>query len=113
MVPFFAKNLTCERTKYVSTEASSESRQGVGGHAGRTRESKIAYASARIQPFSLASGPADCSRNRTPLTRIRSSKGKKLNNATNKRHHLNLQVLKHSISFTRLFTWPYGPDTDI
>jgi hypothetical protein len=26
------------------------------------RESEIAYASARIQPFSLASGPAGCSR---------------------------------------------------
>jgi hypothetical protein len=65
MVPFFRKNLTCERTKYVSTKVSSESRQGAGDHAGRMRESQIAYASVRIQPFSLASGPADRSRNRT------------------------------------------------
>jgi hypothetical protein len=107
---FFAKNLTRERAKNVSTVASSESRQGAGGHAGRTCESEIAYASARIRPFSLASGPADCSRNRTPLTRIRPSKGKKQNNTTNKRHHLNLQVLKHSTSFTCLFTRPHGPD---
>jgi hypothetical protein len=54
MVPFFA-NLTCKRAKYVSTEVSSELRRGVDGHAGRTRESEIAYASARIRPFSLAS----------------------------------------------------------
>jgi hypothetical protein len=36
--------------------------QGEGSLAERTRESEIAYASARIRPFSLASGPAGCSR---------------------------------------------------
>jgi hypothetical protein len=36
--------------------------QGAGSLAERTRESEIAYAFARIRPFSLASGPAGCSR---------------------------------------------------
>jgi hypothetical protein len=36
--------------------------QGADGLAERTRESEIAYASTRIRLFSLASGPAGCSR---------------------------------------------------
>jgi hypothetical protein len=99
MVPFFRKNLTCEHAKYVSTKVSSESRQGAGGHAGRTRESEIAYASVRIRPSSLASGPADHSRNQTLPTRIRTSKGEKQKGATNKGHPLNLQVLEQLHKF--------------
>jgi hypothetical protein len=57
---FFAKILTRKRAKYVSTIASSKPRQGAGGQAEKMRESEIAYASARIRPFSLASGPAGC-----------------------------------------------------
>jgi hypothetical protein len=71
MVPLFRK-----RAKYDSTLASSEFRRGAGGQAERTREPEIAYASARIRPFSLASGPAGYSRNRTPPTRIHPGKGK-------------------------------------
>jgi hypothetical protein len=59
MVPFFRKIQLASALKYVSTEVSSEPRLGVDGHAERTRESEIAYASARIRPFSLASGLAD------------------------------------------------------
>jgi hypothetical protein len=109
MAPFFRKNLTRNRAKYVSTKASSESRQGVDAHAGRTRESEIAYASARIRPFSLASGPADRSRNRTLPTRIRTSKGKNQKGATNKRYHLNLQVfeqLHKFYLFIYMAMWP-------
>jgi hypothetical protein len=57
MVPFFRK-------KFASTLSTtrpkprSEFRWGAGGQAGRTREPEIAYASARIRPFSLAAGPA-------------------------------------------------------
>jgi hypothetical protein len=76
MVPFFRKIQLANALKYVMTEVSSEPRLGVDGHAERTRESEIAYASARIRPFSLASGPADRSRNRTLPTQIRTSKGK-------------------------------------
>jgi hypothetical protein len=71
---FFAK--ICKRAKYDSTLASSEFRRGVGGQEGNTREPEIAYASARIQPFSLASEPAGYSWNRTSPTRIHLGKGK-------------------------------------
>jgi hypothetical protein len=64
MVPFFRKKIR-KRAKYDSTLASSEFRRGTGGQAERTREPEIAYAYARIRPFSLASGPAGYSRNRT------------------------------------------------
>jgi hypothetical protein len=53
---FFAK--IRKRAKYDSTLALSEFRRGAGGQAERTREPEIAYASTRIRPFSLASGPA-------------------------------------------------------
>jgi hypothetical protein len=46
-----------ERAKYDSTLASSEFRWGAGGQAERMREPEIAYASVRIRPFSLVSGP--------------------------------------------------------
>jgi hypothetical protein len=76
MVPFFRKIQLANALKHVSTEVSSEPRLRVDGHAERTRKSEIAYASARIQPFSLASGPADRSQNRTLPTQIRTSKEK-------------------------------------
>jgi hypothetical protein len=53
---FFAK--VRKRAKYDSTLASSEFRRGAGGQAEKTREPEIAYASARIWPFSLTSDPA-------------------------------------------------------
>jgi hypothetical protein len=52
-----------KRAKYDSTLDSSEFRRGAGGQAERTREPEIAYASARIRLFSLASGPVGYSRN--------------------------------------------------
>jgi hypothetical protein len=55
---FFAKIRIRKRAKYDSTLASSEFRWGAGGQAERTREPETAYASVRIRPFSLASGPA-------------------------------------------------------
>jgi hypothetical protein len=55
---FFAKIRIRKRAKYDSTLASSEFRRGAGGQAERTREPETAYASVRIRPFSLASGPA-------------------------------------------------------
>jgi hypothetical protein len=95
---FFAKNSTRKRAKYVSTLASSESRRGVGGQAERMCEPEIAYASARIRPFSLASGPAGCSRKSNSPNPNSPKQRKKQNNAINKKHHLNLQVLKYSKS---------------
>jgi hypothetical protein len=62
--------------KYDSTLASSKFKQGAGGQAEKTREPEITYASARIWPFSLTSGPAGYSSNRTSPTRIRLGKGK-------------------------------------
>jgi hypothetical protein len=46
-----------KHAKYDSTLASSEFRRGAGGQAEKTREPEIAYAFARIWPFSLAYGP--------------------------------------------------------
>jgi hypothetical protein len=65
-----------KRAKYDSTLASSEFKRGAGGQAERTREPEIAYASARIRPFSLASSPTGYSRYRTSLTQIHLGKGK-------------------------------------
>jgi hypothetical protein len=81
---FFAKNLTRKRAKYVSTLASSEPRRGAGVQAERTREPEIAYASARIRPFSLASGPAGCSRKSNSPNPNSPKQRKKQNNAINK-----------------------------
>jgi hypothetical protein len=57
---FFAKNPRALSTFRLRPRAKFE--QGAGSLAERMRESEIAYASARIRPFSLASGPAGCSR---------------------------------------------------
>jgi hypothetical protein len=71
---FFAK--IRKRAKYDSTLTSSEFRRGAGGLAERTREPEIANASARIRPFSLAFGPAGCSRKSNSPTQIRPGKGR-------------------------------------
>jgi hypothetical protein len=55
--PIFSQKIH-KRAKYGSTLASSEFRRGAGGQAERTCEPEIAYASARIRPFSFASSPA-------------------------------------------------------
>jgi hypothetical protein len=81
---FFAKKLTRKRAKYVSTLASREPRRGAGGQAERTREPEIAYTSARIQPFSLASSPAGCSRKSNSLNPNSPKQRKKQNSAINK-----------------------------
>jgi hypothetical protein len=73
--PIFSQKVR-KHAKYESTLASSEFRRGAGGQAERTREPEIAYASARIRPFSLASGPAGYSRNRTSPTQTHPGKGK-------------------------------------
>jgi hypothetical protein len=57
---FFAKNSRALSMARPWPRAKFE--QGADGLAERTRESEIAYASTRIRPFSLASGPAGCSR---------------------------------------------------
>jgi hypothetical protein len=93
--PIFSLKIR-KRTKYDSTLASSEFRRGAGGQAERTREPEIAYASARIRPFSLASGLAGYSRNRTPPTRIHPGKGKtEQRDKRNQKHHSHPQVFKH------------------
>jgi hypothetical protein len=74
MVPFFVK--IRKHTKYDSTRASSEFRRGASGRVGKTRELEIAYASGRIRSFSLASGPAGYSWNRTSPAQIRLGEGK-------------------------------------
>jgi hypothetical protein len=58
-------------------------------------EPEIAYASVRIRPFSLASGPAGCSRKSNSPNPNSPKQRKKQNNARNKKHHLNLQALEH------------------
>jgi hypothetical protein len=80
---FFAKNSTRKRAKYVLTLASSESRQGAGGQAERLHETEIAYASTRIRPFSLASGPAGCSRESNSPNPNSPKQRKKQNNVIN------------------------------
>jgi hypothetical protein len=55
--PIFSQNFA-KQAKYDSTLASSEFRQGASDQVEKTREPEIAYASARIWPFSLTSGPA-------------------------------------------------------
>jgi hypothetical protein len=57
---FFAKNPRVLSMVPLRPRAKFE--QGAGSLAERTRESEIAYTSARIRPFSLASGPAGYSR---------------------------------------------------
>jgi hypothetical protein len=51
----------------------------VGGQAERTREPEIAYAFVRIWPFSLASGLAGYSQNRTPQPKLTQAKEKQNN----------------------------------
>jgi hypothetical protein len=55
MVPFFRKKPCLKYAKYDSTRASGEFMRGASGQMAKTRKSEIAYASRRIQPFSLAS----------------------------------------------------------
>jgi hypothetical protein len=57
---FFAKNPRALNMARPWPRAKFE--QGADGLAERMRESEIAYASTRIRPFSLASGPVGCSR---------------------------------------------------
>jgi hypothetical protein len=75
--PIFSQKIR-KRAKCDLTLASSEFRRGAGGQAERTCEPEIAYTSARIRPFSLASGPTGYSRNRTSPTRIHPGKGKNI-----------------------------------
>jgi hypothetical protein len=59
MVPFSCKTKQLMRAKFVfyfSLEQRFE--QGMGSLAEGAHEPEIAYASARIRPFSLASNPA-------------------------------------------------------
>jgi hypothetical protein len=58
--PIFSQKFA-KHAKYDSTLASGEFRRGAGSQAEKTCEPEIAYASARIWPFSLASGPASYS----------------------------------------------------
>jgi hypothetical protein len=57
---FFAKNPRALSMARPRPRAKFE--QGADSLAERTRESEIAYASTRLRPFSLASGPAGSSR---------------------------------------------------
>jgi hypothetical protein len=102
--PIFSQKFA-KRAKYDSTLASSEFRQGAGGQAERTSEPEIAYASARIRPFSLASGPAGYSRNRTPPTRIHPGKRKtEQRDKQNQKHYSHPQVFKHLKKYLFIYT---------
>jgi hypothetical protein len=75
------------------------------------RKPEIAYASTRIRPFSLASGPAGCSRkSNSPKLEFTQAKEetKQRDKVTNTIHFH--KCLKQDIF---LFTWPYGPYTNI
>jgi hypothetical protein len=107
---FFAK--IRKHAKYVSTSASSEFRRGAGGQAEKSREPEIAYASARIWPFFLASGPAGYSWIRTSLTRIRPAKEKR-NNMTSEIKNTTYIYKCPNISKEYLFvTRPRGPNSN-
>jgi hypothetical protein len=85
-----------KRAKYNSTLGSSEFRRDAGGQAERTPEPETAYTSVRTWPFSPASGPASCLRNRTSPTQTHPCKGKiEQHDKRNKKHYSNLQVFKH------------------
>jgi hypothetical protein len=111
MVPFFAKNSTRKRAKYVLTLTSSESRRGAGGQAERTREPEIAYASARIRPFSLASGQAGCSRKSNSPNPNSPKQRKKQNDTINKKHHSHPQVFNTLTKYLFIYT-AACPDTN-
>jgi hypothetical protein len=91
---FFAK--IRKHAKYDSTWASGEFRRGARGQAGKTREPEVAYASARIRPFSLASGPAGHSWNRTSLAQIRLCEGKEQRNSVTSEIKSITSIYKHS-----------------
>jgi hypothetical protein len=55
MVPFFRK--IREYANYASVQALGKFRRSAGNQEEKMRETEIAYASSRIRPFSLASGP--------------------------------------------------------
>jgi hypothetical protein len=59
---FFEKRNNSRALSTFSLRPRAKFEQGAGSLAERTRESEIAYASARIRPFSLASDPAGRSR---------------------------------------------------
>jgi hypothetical protein len=61
--------------------------QGAGSLAAGAREPEIAYASARIRPFSLASNPAGHPRKSNSPTRINSGRRRNKKSAINKRLH--------------------------
>jgi hypothetical protein len=110
--PIFRKNLTRKCANYVSTLASSEPRRGAGGQAERTSEPEIAYASARIRPFSLASGPVGCSQKSNSPNPNLPKQRKKQNSAINKTRnaiHKCSTPQQNTCSFTR----SRGPDTNI
>jgi hypothetical protein len=71
---FFAKNPHV--LSMTRPEPREKFRQGADGLAERVRKPEIAYASTRIQPFSLASAQQAARENRTPQTRIYSGKGR-------------------------------------
>jgi hypothetical protein len=57
--PIFSQKRNNSRAlSMLSLRPRAKFEQGAGSLAERTRESEIAYASARIRPFSLASNPA-------------------------------------------------------
>jgi hypothetical protein len=110
---FSQKTQFASALKYVLTLSLSESRRGAGSQEERTREPEIAYASARIRPFSLASDPAGCSRKSNSPNPNLPKQRKKQNSAINKKHYLNLQVLNTFQEFTCSFTRPHGTNANI
>jgi hypothetical protein len=91
---FFAK--IRKHAKYDSTGASCEFRRGTSGQAGKTCEPEIAYASGRIRPFSLASGPAGYSWNPTSLAQILLGEGKERQNNVMSEIKSITSIYKHS-----------------
>jgi hypothetical protein len=85
-----------KHAKYDSTRASGEFRRGVSGRAGKARKPEIAYASRRIRPFSLASGPTGYSWNRTSPAQIRLGEGKERWNSMTSEIKSITSIYKHS-----------------
>jgi hypothetical protein len=73
------------------------------------REPEIAYAFGMTQPFSLTSGPAGHSWNRTSLAQIRLGKGAtERRDKRNKKHYFHLQTFEclKQVTVYYMATWP-------
>jgi hypothetical protein len=106
---FFTKNP--HALSMTRPEPRAKFRQGADGLAERVCKPEIAYASTRIRPFSLASGPAGCLRKsnspKLEFTQVK-EETKQRDKVTNTIHFR--ECLKQNIC---LFTRPCRPFTNI